>query len=428
MPNLLEFLRQQNIFGAPPIGGNMSLPPPATPLPQSFNIQGMGAADSNVMGAMGAGAMPSPQYDVASRMREMYQPTNDASQKLNDLISQYPQEQNPSILRRIAAMLIDYTKGHQAGQTFFNEPQQKAITDWKNKIGPVEQAANLERYENVNQRTQAYQTISEELRLKAQEAKDKNDTRNAEIRQQRADIYAFKATNPNLKFIMSKGGNVTAINPLTGESHDTGVPTGSLTELAKMNLQNEQRLGQIGAQGANAQTLENMKQTGREGIAETRGWQIYNIPDKDNPGQQKAVKINAITGEVKDINAGPVSKPTTGAGGRGELPTQTRIRQFTKAREIVNSRPDLAKFIKLGSPGANDFTITAPGENFFGSTGPTQQQYNEVQQLIYGGAPIASHEPTGSGTIRVKNKQGQTGTFKGTAAEARAAGYTVIEQ
>lgn len=466
MPSFLEFLRQQNIFGAPQDNSglpyNSGLPAPATSIPQpmfmpsagsdigdtgmgdagganipppTFDTSGIGGGgspqnpynvsfgrgplDINKFDIQQAGQGPTaPQgqaplpYDAAARMRELYHPTTDAEDRLNQFINQYPQEQKPSILRRIASMIVDYTKGPREGAALFNEPEQKAIMDWKNKVGPIENAATQERGQNTNERIAAYETVSSELRNKAQEAKDRNDEVNAKIRQQRADIYAFKATHPDWKLIMTKGGNVMAINPQTGETQNTGIPTGSMTEMDKLNLQNEQRLGQIAATGTQARETEGVKQAGREAVSENRGWSIFNIPDPANPGQQKAVKINAITGEVKDIKAGEVNIPGVakpspgGAGGKGEQPTQTRVRQFNKAREILNSRPDLAPFIKIGTPGANDFTITKHGKNFFGSTGPSPAQYDEMVKIIYGDTVSSTKTPPAPAGWKYVPKQG----------------------
>jgi hypothetical protein len=164
---------------------------------------------------------PPPEMDAGARMRELYKPDTDASDRFNELLRQYPQETKPSWLRRIGAMIVDYTKGSKAGQEFFERPRTEAIEDWKNQVGPAQQSANLERYENVNQRTLAANQIAAELREKAQQAKERNDETNARIRQQRADVYQFKATHPDWKIITPKGGNVIAINPQTQETQLT---------------------------------------------------------------------------------------------------------------------------------------------------------------------------------------------------------------
>ena len=477
MADFLQYLRQQNIFGPRPL-----VPPGPNAIPQP--IQGMGMA-GQPMPMRDMNAIPPPQFrmpgieaptvgqdplqnvqfgrgplelnqfdisqrdaneflppdemDAGARMRELYQPDTDSSDYFERLLRQYPEEQKPSLLRRIGAMIVDYTKGHNAGQQFFEEPRRKAIEDWKNQISPAYQAATNERYSNANERTLAYNRIAMELREKAQEAKERNDIRNAEIRQQRADIYAFKAMHPNYKFVLPKGGNIQALDPATGQSHDTGIPTGSLTELDKMNLSQENALEQIGARGTQAQTLEGMRQGGREQIAETRGWKL-GVDQKSG----ESILYNEITGATKPVsgnrNITPVAKPSS--GGASSTPTQQRVDIVNKAAQLKNTNPELAEFIRIEG---NDVTITPPSSGGWFSSGPTREQYDEISKAIYGSAvgprntppasgrgsmsgPGPAATPPTSGTIRVRTKDGKTYRFKGTAQEAQAAGYTVIGQ
>ena len=55
----------------------------------------------------------------------------------------------------------------------------------------------------------------------------------------RLDIAEFRKNNPNMKFIPVKGGNIMAFNPTTGESEDTGISTGTLTESEKLRITQE---------------------------------------------------------------------------------------------------------------------------------------------------------------------------------------------
>jgi hypothetical protein len=403
MSNFLEYLRQQNIFGSRPpmigndlpsqggITGRMPLPPgPNTQMdinfggadPTQYMPPPMFDADTDYLTNLnqptfGPTDMPDPQsfqaegytprepisstpseMDAGARMRELYQPQTESTDRFNQMINQYPQEEKPSWLRRIGAMVVDYSKGSRAGQEFFNEPYDRKITEWKNKIGPAQQSANLERYENVNQRTLAYNQIAAELREKAQIAKEKNDTRNAEIRQQRADIYEFKATHPNWKIMMPKGGNIVAINPMTGETHDTGIPTGSMTDLDKLTLGQENALERIGATGEQARETEGVRQAGRETLVGMRG-------------EEARKTRETVPG---------------GVGGRAIQPSQVRVDQANKARQIVNANPELAQWIKLGS--GNEFTVVPPGKDFWGKPkGPTPEQYSQINKFIYGDNP-----------------------------------------
>lgn len=379
----MEFLRLKNLFGQPPVIGN--------DLPQQGGITGNIPYNSDMFGprqdpwgnvsfgpsrvkATSEMALPAsePGYDVNKRMSEIYTPETEATQKFTEMVGNYPRLENykPSMLRRIGSALIatggsfnqrgqfqPNSAAMESGMEFLNRPHTEKYIDWKNQIGPLQQAATNERYSNINERTMAYQTVASELRQKAQEAKDKNDTINAQIRQQRADAYELKARNPNMKFDFS-GPTVLMANPATGQVTDTKIPTGSMSDVDKMTLAQEQALEKITATGEQARQTEDVRQTNRMETIGARG------------EQARTTK----------------STPSGATGSKGELPTQTRVRQFNAAREILNSRPDLRQFIQIGNPGSQDFTITPPNPSAWtqAGRGPTQQQYEEIQRLIYG--------------------------------------------
>lgn len=357
-------------------------------------------------------------YDVGQRMSQLYNPETTSIDRFNKLIGQYPQEPKPGLGRKILGgtlgaltNLNDIYDVHGRptgkitgrGEDVFNQITGKSdytqkIADWKSQIEPTEKAANIERQSNANERIMAHQQVADELRQQAQDAKEKNDLRKADIAEKRASIYEFKAKNPQMKLIIPKGGNIIAMNPITGEQHDTGIDSGSMNEMDKLNLTQEGAMAKIEGTGEQARKTEEVKQAGRESIAETRGWKIYNVPD--GQGGQKAVKINEVSGEVKDLSepVGAVTTAGVGGGTKAELPTQTRVRQYNAARELYNTRPDLRPFLKFGSPGTNDFQVAPPGKNFFGNpSGPTPEQYKTLQDTIYGKSEMMpSHKQGGT--------------------------------
>jgi hypothetical protein len=412
----MEFLRLQNIFG--PMGQNS----PTYPEP-------MGPSSSPM--PMNMGEQP---FDVTGRMRELYNPQNEATDRFNQLAQGYPEYEKPGIWRSIAGALTAFGPGgHQLGMQVANQNNARRLEDWKNQIGPAQQAANLERQENVNARTLAHQTVQGELTSRRNEATARNQEVQNKIRQQRADIYDFKTRNPNLKFDFS-GPKVKILDPATGGITVTEWDTGNLSDTDKISLEQKNALARIEATGGQARETEKTRQEGRESLAETRGWKVYNVPDPNNPGKMKGVKINEITGDVKDLDTGPVT--TAGAGGAGnrpELPTQTKVREFNKAREIYNTRPDLRPFLKLGT---NDFTVLPSSSYRAASKAEDAKKIAELNELLYGTKPPSTggrgggsgrgNQPTQG--LRVRDKNGRTGTFKGTAEEAKNAGYTVIGQ
>lgn len=195
---------------------------------------------------------------------------------------------------------------------------------------------------------------SKELEFKQQQLQQKGELegRKTDIAQQRADVYRFKAMNPGMKIITPKGGNVAAVNPITGETIDLGIDSGTLTEQEKIDLQGEKAMEQIGARGEETRKTQELR------------------------GSQALEQIGARISGQKEVEGMRQARP--------ELPTQTRVRQETAARQLANTRPELAQFVTVAPDGS--FQIQPPGQtDFFGRpTGPTLAQFAEIQKSIYG--------------------------------------------
>lgn len=388
MPSFLSSNRFRNIFA-----------PPVTPYDDQYTGVNFGPTDLAQRPQLPI--IPQDDFDPTARMNELYKPSTSAGQSFDELINQYPQRENPSILRRLGSMLVDYTKGPQAGQAMMDQPFTDKLTDWKNKIGPAQANANLERQENMNDRSMAYQTMSLELRDRAADAKSRNDEVKAKIAQQRADVYQFKAEHPEFKFDYT-GPKVKVVDPRTGKITVTQWDTGHMTETDKIHTNQENAIARIEATGEQARKTQGDKQEDTKNNIELRGWgQPVMIDDPDNPGNQIAVSINQITSEVKRITApggkgvGPIVKPSSTGGAKAEQPTQTKVRQFLAAQQLMSTRPDLAPFIKLDT--SNNFSIMPSTEATYFSKkkGPTPAQRKEINDIIYGTvAPVASRGAT----------------------------------
>jgi hypothetical protein len=399
MPNFLESMRLKNLFSTPGINNGM---PPDLTNPATLDMSGVYGGGANQGAANPSAPMTTPpssisgEDDIASLMKSLYHPSSDAGNQFQSLVNQYPQRENPSWLRRIGAMLVDYTKGPKEGQEFIDQPFNEKLMDWKNKIGPSQQSANLERYDNSNDRTQAYQTATNILKERAQTSKDKMDERKATISEHRAAVSQWKAEHPGSKFLMPAGGNITAVDPITNktttltDSQGNPIPTGSLTEIDKINANQENAMARIGEGGKQARLNETDRQENRVTNNETRGWGDPTMIT-DRTGKQIAVSINKITGEVKEVklgneNIGPIVKPGVDKS-KTETSTQKRVGEYVKARELMNTRPDLAGFIKLS--GTSDFKITPQSDvkSYWSgkAEGPTKEQIKEINDAIYGG-------------------------------------------
>lgn len=390
MPSLMEMLRLQNLFGAPQItapgiaGGDfmpqIEAPPFMGPKNDPFGNISFGPPTQQAMPAqtpmLPTQAQPTGGFDVGARMRELYQPETMAQDRFNTMLGEYPEATKPGWLKVIGATLADLARPG-TGMQVVEGGRTRKLADWKNKIGAAQDAASLERQTNVNERQLAGTIATQERLSKADEARAEKDAARTKIMQDRAEVYRLKSLKGNFRFDFS-GPKVLIADPATGKVEQTDIDTGSLSDADKMALQQDNALELEGVRQGGRESLEGMRQTGREGLAETRGWTAFNTADG------KTILVNQITGETKPITGveGTLIKPGTTSGGRtGELPTQTKVRQATAAREFAARNPELGKFIQF-SPG-NEFTIRPPATSRF-STGPTPEQYAQITKAIYG--------------------------------------------
>jgi hypothetical protein len=348
-------------------------------------------------------------YDPTAELAKLYHPDTSAEDRFNKIFDAYPNRENyhPSALRRIGGALISFgsgmtpgrgldfynpnVQGVKAGMDYVDEPFNEARADWKDKIQPAEYGANLERQSNANERLYANQVVTQQQRDRkltqdAKIAEAKQDNANA-----RTEVYKFKAEHPGIKFNYT-GPTVTYADPATGKVMDTGVSTGRLTDQAKIDLNQEYTMEKVHEQGLNAQDLEGKRQEGRVALQNIKGWDLRNIPDPNDPTKIIAVRINQDTGETVRVNleGKPVGAVMTASGAGGsafkpESPSQTLLRQYEAARELYNTRPDLRKYFKFGSPGPHDFQVAQPGKDWFGNvTGPNAKEQADIQAAIYG--------------------------------------------
>jgi hypothetical protein len=323
--------------------------------------------------------------DIQALMSQLYQPEHQSIDKFNDLSGQYPIQKEPGKLRKIAGVALGTmadTFGKGGGKGAYDEITGKTkynedVASWKNQLDPLKDAANIERQGNTNSRTMAYQTVTAKLRQDAQDAKTQNDTVRANISQQRANAYEFKIRNPNVTFDFTSP-YVMVKNPATGavtkalDNEGKPIETGNLNDTDKAALNQKNALARIDATGDQNRQTVGVKHDATMSEIDERGSQAR---------------------DTKSVPSGSSS------ANKPELPTQTRIRQFNAARALYNTRPDLRPFIKIGSPGTNDFSITPPNKgttvlgHTFGASGD-DAKYKEITDAIYGdpAKPVASHE------------------------------------
>jgi hypothetical protein len=388
MPDLMQFLRLQNLFGAPQItapgfaGGDFMpqqnpniMGPKNDPFGNISFGPSMNQAMPQDIPMAPVQSQPMGGFDVDARMRELYQPETMAQDRFNQMLGEYPEAQKPNWLRIIGATLADLHRPGTGMQVIEGNRSRK-LADWKNKIGSAQDAASLERQSNASNRQLATSVVTQERLSAADQARAEKDAARTKIMQDRAEVYRLKSLKGNFKFNFS-GPKVIVTDPATGKVEQTDIDTGSLSDADKMALGQENAIELEGVRQGGRETLEGMRQGGREALAETRGWTAFNTADG------KTILVNQITGETKPVQnvEGTLVKPgtTTGAG-RGELPTQTKVRQATAAREFAIKNPELGKYIQF-TPG-NEFTVMPPASGW--RSGPTAEQHKKITDAIYG--------------------------------------------
>jgi len=290
--------------------------------------------------------------DPVQRMRELYQPDTRATDKLYEMLEQIPERNKPGLLRKIAASVAGLSSGGpKAADQMLYAPYYKQLQEFETKFKPTEAVAQQERLQNVNLRQIASSVLANEA---AQRRLD-IQSQDANTRARRADIYAkftdWKMQNQDWDIVKTEGGNYMLINKTTGETKDSGIPTGTLDELQELNLNIQAR--------------------------------------KD---------IARIPRTV--ISSGTTTSVTTPAP---PTPNQEQIRRFNKALELYNSRPDLRPYIQL-DPSTNAFEIAEPREGGFFRSGVPKDKIDEINRLI-----LEQETPAPRTTTSQSNRTSTTG-------------------
>lgn len=162
-------------------------------------------------------------------------------------------------------------------------------------------------YSKLDIQQQRADIASGELTRKEIEGRAREETS-----RKRADSYTafnnFKMDNPDWDIVKQEGGNYILINPKTGESKDSQIPTGTMSKIDEINLRIK--------------------------------------------GQMDVARVPRTV----------ISSGTSTTGGSGVLPSQLQSADYLAAQQIFNENPEWQDYIELGDPDSNRFTIDPPGK------------------------------------------------------------------
>jgi|SRR5882672_957814 len=414
---LPDYFRMKNIFGDDSNMPGMGLDYKNPNQPQNYFTTGGGYSlgqnppTDDVPNSL---SNTSANDDVISPPQNSggYTPQTRDTEALRVLMNQYPDREKykPGILRRIGAGFIGFDQGAQAGDKYLNDPYNMAITDWKNRIAPAEQAANLERYGNANMRQSQYQgartdIAGREVTRKTEQGNrrlDQGDVKSDQAQQkidqaeERIQLNQDKLDHLKSRQDLTDSEKITLANKYKQEQADAKAEA----DLTKQTLIGTQKTGQITAKGEVDKDIQTLRGTQAESLAGTKG------------AEARATKA-IVPGS---------------AGSTSQLPSQKKVSVQNKAAQGIRENPSWANYMKTDANG--QVSIQPPGR----FSGPDQKTYDAMVNYIESGSNVIDlgkrgSSPGGSGPVgkvRVQAPDGKTGTWDYSKGPLPT-GFTVVK-
>lgn len=449
MSYLDDFLMQlhlQGVFGPNSMSANQMQQQQPQQLPiNTFNPNLIGRAGYGVDPQWSApDPLPVNQFNPQMFGQQQnygneYKPKTEMNDRFAALLDQFPERTEQGILKKIAIALSagfgsggDIGQAAQAAEIMKNAGFNRQLNDWKNKIVPVQQAADNERLSNAQERMY----FDQAGRIRQSERKQEEVERAAKIRedqgQQKIDIAAkkqevdaFKVNNPTWRAVSGKGGTVHFVNPMDPtQIIDTKLPTGTLTDMERMKLQLDNDLVKMGQQNENV-----LGQIGARGQVQSE------LIDQRTDAQKELIPLRTA-GQIEVKKTVPGANPrVTGTGTVSA--TQRIAEEGRRARQALSEHPEWTEYI--GFDDKNKFIRTRlPAGGYF-SKGGSQQILDAVNKYIYGdtapalmgsreGSTIPATNPpnTNIGRVQVIGPNGEKGTVSAEDAKSLPTGWKVI--
>jgi hypothetical protein len=277
-------LRMPNIFN-PPIGNDMpeqggitgTMYPPGHPLyqpPPNWETPNQAAGYGSDIGQSGIGhdvtGMSMGERDPNQRLADLYSPEHSASDRLDQLIAQMPHRNKPGIFSKIVGSLVGMGGGPQAADEAMYGRYNRDIEDWKAQLGPAYQAANLERYGNVNERMMATGVMRDEATQRGLDIREEHFKQSEENARKRTQAYAFAQENKDYESTVDKAtGEIVFVHPNKPPMR-TGILSSEASDFDKHNWrvrerekEHEYRTEEIRTRGEEAGKLLRGRQKGK---------------------------------------------------------------------------------------------------------------------------------------------------------------------
>lgn len=261
---------------------------------------------------------------ISDLVNKLYTPGHEIADKFNEVWSQMPQHEKPSVMRRIVASMVGAGGGIKGADEVLDAPYNEQMSEWTNKLKMLQPLLGDEKYNNTNERMLATNAASQTVANRRADISEANVRRQRDkdaatealnqdklkVQQDRAKAYIYKQNNPNHQLEEDENGYIVAINPVTRGAYyitdDDGnkIKSNKLSDADKINLQIKGRLAAARVAGEESRKTEDVREKGREVIA-----------DKRVVGQKEVKAIQPGTGtvttketEVKDASGASVGK------------------------------------------------------------------------------------------------------------------------
>ncbi len=289
-------------------------------------------------------AQPAPfneQDFIAQRMRQLYNPETQASDRLNQMMNEFPQRKEPSNLRKIGASMMglrNVGKKNQSAQDaqfttnlqerFMDKPYAHGVEDWKLKMEPAIKAADIERSGNVNERGFANQILSQELGYRKQEEVERKNREQQRLQGERNSLYAMRQNMPDWDWDL-RGPTVVMKNRKTGEIKQTQIETGKLSDTDRINLQGEWGVKREEAATDRALAVEGARQPNRLEVIEAGGEEARKTKTTPSSSSNNALEVSreklALATKLRDTMPGARNWIRISNNGQVEVLPTTRF-------------------------------------------------------------------------------------------------------
>lgn len=314
-----------------------------------------------------------------------FTPEDKYSKMFGDLLGQQPNRDDykAGVWKKIAAVVGGALTGDMRGvDEIAHGKFRRANEDWKQKTELVGRAAADERARNTQERLYTGQRRSETLRERDIKRKETSDAARIEIDRQKMELAQFKMRNPNWIIKEQRGGNIIAINPQNpSQTMDTGIATGTLSDLEKHNLGVEK-----------AEHLEELRQENRKDLIPIREENRKDLIEKRDTKARGRI-------EQRENLLRTRSPKTTSS--KGESAANTARDLANKAQELITRNPQYSKYVQIN--GLN-VRVNQPGG--WGSSSPSQKDYDAIVSQLY-----PNGQQQNDGRIKVVGPNGETGTM-----------------